>query len=308
MESPSVVAVVVTYKRAEVLARTLERLWEQPSLRGVVVVDNAGEARVRDLASHGPETHYLALPDNPGLPAAHAAGIELAMTTFDPDYVWLFDDDDRPSGLKTLPTLIDAAQAGSANAAPLAAVGSWIENIDEAGSRTVIMRGSRWQLGVELIDHDADAEIYHCDVTTFTGLLASTVAIRDVGPPDASFFMAMWDVDWCLRARRAGYRIAIVPQPLIEREGSASFRRDWRVYYWTRNSILTARRLGHRAEVRAAAIRILRRLAGLVLVQRRLGVVPYLLRGVLDGLRGRTGRVVNPTGYSPTRPAADQHV
>src|SRR5690606_4998983 len=94
-----VVAVVVTYNRAELLQACLDGLAAQTRpVDAVVVIDNASSDGSGDVArAHpvGAEVHTLGV--NVGGAGGFAAGMALALTGLDPDWLWLMDDDTVPT-------------------------------------------------------------------------------------------------------------------------------------------------------------------------------------------------------------------
>jgi hypothetical protein len=59
-------------------------------------------------------------------------------------------------------------------------------------------------------------------VAVGTSLLLRAEALREVGLLDEAYFAYHEDVDWCLRARRAGWRIVWEPHSRVLHGGSAS--------------------------------------------------------------------------------------
>jgi GT2 family glycosyltransferase len=57
-----------------------------------------------------------------------------------------------------------------------------------------------------------------------TSMLVRRTAFDEVGGLDSSFPVAYNDVDFCLKLRRAGYRILYVPDGILVHQGSASFQ------------------------------------------------------------------------------------
>ncbi|NUS50267.1 MAG: glycosyltransferase, partial [Nocardioidaceae bacterium] len=94
----SVVAVVVTWNRWELLQECLAALAAQTHrLAAVVVVDNASTDGTGDLlAREHADLDVVTLTENTGGAGGFAAGIERALT-HEPDLVWLLDDDTVPT-------------------------------------------------------------------------------------------------------------------------------------------------------------------------------------------------------------------
>lgn len=68
-----------------------------------------------------------------------------------------------------------------------------------------------------------------------------------VGFLDERFFIYEEEIDWCLRARRAGYTLRVVPQSIIWHKGhrdSGRIGRPFMTYLQTRNHLLMIRKNG----------------------------------------------------------------
>jgi hypothetical protein len=81
-----------------------------------------------------------------------------------------------------------------------------------------------------------DVEIvYGCCLTT------SAAVFEEVGLLDERFFLIHEESDFCLRARRAGYKCGILAEPLVWHKGSSSFQREGKPlqrYFDARNLFL----------------------------------------------------------------------
>ena len=115
-----------------------------------------------------------------------------------------------------------------------------------------------------------------------------------VGPFDETFFAYHEEVDWCARARAAGWRVVYCPAAVVTHTGRggagspASVR--IRKYFAARNAILYARRHGSAAE-RAKLAAFLAATLPLELVHHwthgTLDEVLLKMRGIRDALAGR---------------------
>ncbi|HSS25963.1 MAG TPA: glycosyltransferase, partial [Mycobacterium sp.] len=116
-----VYAVVVTHRRPDELAKSLDVLSTQSRLPDrLIVVDNAGEDRVRELVDAQPiPTTYLPSRRNLGGAGGFALGILHALAE-GADWVWLADDDGRPKDAEVLGTLLACAERhGLAEVSPM---------------------------------------------------------------------------------------------------------------------------------------------------------------------------------------------
>jgi len=81
------------------------------------------------------------------------------------------------------------------------------------------------------------------------GMLLSRAALEEVGLLDDAFFAYHEDVDWCVRARRAGYRVVYAGSAAILHRGGGSSapgqsHRFPQAYFLGRNGVLFARKHG----------------------------------------------------------------
>ena len=142
------------------------------------------------------------------------------------------------------------------------------------------------------------------DAVIGNGYLWRRAALEQVGLLDEAFFGYHEDVEWCMRARRAGWRVVYAGSAsIIHRGGSSSASGHARIfparYFLGRNALLFVRRYAGRAErVRFAATcttaltaRLLRALARRALAsgaRSELALELAYARGLWDGLRRRS--------------------
>ncbi len=148
-------------------------------------------------------------------------------------------------------------------------------------------------------------------------LMISRGAVERVGLLDPEYFYGFEDVDWCLRARRAGLQLAVVNRARARHAGSSTLGRGSpdRCYYAVRNHV----RCAERHEPMGRWLRALRRCAifgldlAFALWQREVSRVAALratCEGFSDACRGRSGPRASAdartgTGGSRPRPSAD---
>jgi len=87
-------------------------------------------------------------------------------------------------------------------------------------------------------------KIRYTDYITGACLLIKREVIEKIGLMDEDYFLYFEDVDWCLKARRAGYKCVLIPNSKIwhkpsssAKEGSFSY-----IYYHTRNGLLMTKK------------------------------------------------------------------
>lgn len=97
---------------------------------------------------------------------------------------------------------------------------------------------------LSMTDHETD---YVCGAALF--VRAETA--RQIGLMDERYFLVWEEVDWCYRAREAGWRNIVVPQAVLWHKVGVSFGGEGsplRTYFAVRNSLLW---YGRHADIRA---------------------------------------------------------
>jgi GT2 family glycosyltransferase len=289
--SPTVAAVFVTYNRAALLRDSLTALAKSTRpVDEVIVVDNASsDDTAAMLASEFPEVVHVALASNTGAAGGFAAGLRTAESRGHA-WAWLFNDDDHPRP-EALGTMLQCLPELPQRTAMFA---SWL--VEDTGK--VARLGSGWRnRRLPLVDPPADGRPYPVDLLIFAGAMINTTAVREIGLPKAEYFMMWEEMEYCIRARRAGWAVYILPEPLVEtlHVGAASAP-PWRLYYQSRNHLAMA--LEHRSvpEVWHWAVRQAKFTAVTVARQdRKVERTRARALGAWHAVRGKTGRTVQPS-------------
>ena len=143
--------------------------------------------------------------------------------------------------------------------------------------------------------------------------------VEEIGLPLSDFFMDIFDLEYSIRARSRGYKIAVITSAkLVHEVGNTrqinlpGYKRlwlsqpPWREYYFCRNLIYLAWRLYPNRPTKVSIARFL----GVHLVQvllfssQRFACVIKLLQGFRDGWRGKLGIRVMPAMQRLREPAA----
>lgn len=253
--SESVAVVVVTYNRADLLERMLAGLAALDRLPDAVyVVDNAS-------TDHTP--HVLATATNPGLAVIRseenlggAGGFHLGVRAAHGagwDRVWLMDDDVVPA--PNCLTVLMAQDEDCLIAVREDTVGDLVE---KAAVRFDLRNPLAIKPKTEMVEsaygsRDRMPERVEVQNVAFEGFMARRRVIDAVGLPDPSFFIFYDDVDFALRARRAGYRIWAVRDAVLVRQLDFDQQHDlsgWKGYYMYRNLFAVHIRYGENPLVR----------------------------------------------------------
>ena len=172
--SDRLVAVVVTHRRVDALARSLDAVASQSRAPDhLIVVDNDDDDRVRELVSSQPiSTTYLGSRRNLGGAGGFALGVLTALS-LGADWVWLADDDGRPADAEVLATLLDCAIRHS-----LAEVSPMVCDLDDPSRLAFpLRRGLAWRRKVSELRVDGSGDLLSGIASLFNGALfrASTL-------------------------------------------------------------------------------------------------------------------------------------
>ncbi len=197
---PRVVAVVVTRNRQALLMRCLEAVWSQdrrPDL--VIVVDNAGDQPLDAVLAPAPDLRLLRLADNLGPAAAFGLAIREALAG-GADFVWMMDDDGVPADPGCLSGLLATAARENADL-----VSPLIRDIDQPDRLAFpIRQRNRTRFTVAALE---DAPLMEGFAHLFNGALVAGRVFARIGLPDPRLFIRGDEVEFLLRARRAGLRV-----------------------------------------------------------------------------------------------------
>jgi rhamnosyltransferase len=305
-----VLATIVSYEpERDGLAQLVDTLCAQGI--EVLVVDNSESETGRVSAQAVAQAYgavYVGNPFNIGVAAAQNVGLRTARKRGFSHVLLL--DQDSTLRVDTVERLI-AAFVGLRDAGePVAAVGpSFVDprsgyEAPFARLRHVRMIKLRPSVGRPVA----------CDLLISSGCLICLDAVDRVGPLDASLFIDYVDVEWCVRAQSAGYKVFGVAEATMEHTiGDDSITVLGRVialhspvrnYYFIRNALLFARKPYLTLRWR---LHLLYRVAAQLalfgaLCPDRLRRSGWMLRGLWDGLLGRSGRLGGPAGLKPLRP------
>jgi GT2 family glycosyltransferase len=262
----------------------------------ILIVDNGSvDGSVIAFKDRFPQVECLENGGNLGYAGGNNEGIERAVSA-GADYVILLNND----------TVVDSGFVGrlveAATASPKAAFwGPTILYLDKptivwsAGGRIEWVR-EPVHIGKDLEEDTRDTRPRDVDYVTGCCLMARTLAIREIGLMDARFFLLFEEADWCVRARKAGWRVMYVPQARIWHAVSQSFGGQssgvYR-YYYSRNQLLfLSKHLQGLTRFKAlfyAHYRELRLVIWYSLALRRVDVALASLQGVADFWLNRSG-------------------
>lgn len=199
--SRTVCAVVVTHRRPDELAKSLDVLTTQSRLPDhLIVVDNGNEDRVRELVTGQPiPTTYLGSRRNLGGAGGFALGILQALS-LGADWVWLADDDGHPADTEVLATLLACAQQYG-----LAEVSPMVCNADDPQRLAFpLRRGLVWRRRVSELRTASHQDLLPGIASLFNGALFAASTFEAIGVPDLRLFIRGDEVEMHRRLVRSG--------------------------------------------------------------------------------------------------------
>jgi GT2 family glycosyltransferase len=209
-----------------------------------------GPQELHDQARYGgtEDLVLLELGENLGFAGANNAAMRFLEGPTRPAFFWLLNNDTiaLPGALAALLTAVEREPTvGIAGSKILDFAPSHPPRLQAAGggavSRWTAMT-RQWGRGEEdLGQWDLPLEL---EYATGSSLLVRATTVDEVGDMEESFFLYSEEVDWCLRARAAGWRIVYVPGSVIRHRegGSRGATHPATDYHALRSMLLLTRR------------------------------------------------------------------
>ncbi len=292
-------AVVVTYNPNAVGLQTLLDAL-RPQVDRAVIVDNGSEnlEEIRKLSDRF-DCHLEACGRNIGVGAAQNRGIVTALRE-GASHVLLSDQDSVPAPdmVRQLAKCLEDACSGP-SPLPVAAVGP--VPVDERGDDEDALVYSFTTWGPKRRQIPGAGDVMEVPFVLASGCLIPRGALLDVGPMDESLFIDHIDLAWCMRAGDKGYRILVCGDARLTHSLGEAMERlpggrevhvqaPTRNYYMVRNTLFLLRAPWMPARWKVGYLEYLvKYLAFYTLTSGRGERIPRMLRGVRDGILGRSG-------------------
>jgi hypothetical protein len=288
--------IIVTWnKRADVLNLLDSLLAIRCTCANIVVVDNAST----DGSAEAVRLHPLAVTllqnrENLGGTGGFNTGIRYALQHLEQDYLWLLDND-----AEVIASTLDKIMMVMEGDRSIGVAGSCIMSpedhglIVEAGGFVETASATwrphrRYQRYESLLMPGAVEDVDY--VPTCSAVVRAEV-FRRVGILDERFFLHWDDIDFCARARAAGFRVVSVLESQVF-HGAEKGHSRMTLYYDFRNALLYfSKHAAGVARLRAVKALLARNLVSCVyyLVTGRNAVATYLYQGLADFRHGNFG-------------------
>ncbi len=258
LTTETVAVVVVTHNRADLLVGMLAGLATQTRRPDVVVVvdnDSTDHTRaVLDAHTAGPGALRLDVvhQENTGGAGGFHTGVRRA---YDGgwDRIWLMDDDVVPA-----PDCLATLMATDGDC--LMAVREDLDGrlVEKAAVRfdltnPLAIRPKTASVETTYASRAAMPPTVELENVAFEGYMVRRRVVDAIGFPDPTYFIFYDDVDWALRARRAGFTIRAVRDAVLVRQLDFNQQHDlagWKGFYMYRNLFVVHFRYGDNVLVR----------------------------------------------------------
>lgn len=260
----------------------------------VLVVDNGSTERPPLVRGGNGRVGLICNSDNLGFAGGNNVGIKYALER-GADYVMLLNND-AVVAPDFLSELVRVAESG----ANFGILGSRIYKYD---TDKIVFDGGRVNKWLNRATHVGNGELgsmnHGVDYITGAAMLIKREVVERVGPMREEYFLYYEDVDWCLRARKVGYKCVLVPTSKVwhkvsatTKEGSSSY-----IYYHTRNRLMFAKFNGNIFQKIAAyatgAWILLKQMLKFFLRPSKRVWATSMTKGVIDFYREKYGKYEN---------------
>ena len=241
MSSPLVISVVLSSNHREDTLECLTTLQHNtyPNHR-IILLDNAStDGTVEAVRSQLPAVQIIELPYNLGYAGNNNVGIEAAVRQ-GADWIFVLNEDTVLAS-DCIHRLVAAGECDPT----IGIVGPMVYHHDEPA--VIQTAGGRldkyyreWHLGQNEPDRGQFQQPQPVEWISGCGIMVRRAVIEQVGAIDVRFFYYVEELEWCVRASKAGWRILQVPQAKLWHKG---VQRNYQpkpsmFYYATRNHLL----------------------------------------------------------------------
>jgi len=214
----------------------------------ILIVDNGStDESVKELKARFPQVQMLCLPENRYYAGGNNVGIRHALAA-GAEYIMLLNNDTvvHPDFLNSLVAIMEEYPT-------LAAVGGTLYHdrnfniIQNTGGHIDFKTGKVFTIGNGEEDIGQYQQKREVDFICGAAILIRANLIEKIGFLDESFMLYGEESDWCLRAKKRGYRSLFVPNSKVFHKGAVSSAslKHIAMYFNVRNKIWLINRHGN---------------------------------------------------------------
>lgn len=256
MSQPKIIVVILNWNRPHDTLECLESLQKiQYSNYEIILVDNGStDDSVALIKNRFPTLSFILNGENLGFAEGNNSGIQEALKK-NADFILLLNNDTIVH-----PALLKEFTEASAQHPEAGIFGAKIYFYDDpvliwhAGGE-IDKRGRCYHIGCDTADYEKKYESieqtgYVCGCAFFV----KTEVFQKIGMFCPKFFLIWEEIDFCWRARKAGYQSLFVPKAKLWHKISASFEGGshgplWQYYYWRNRLLFFKKHLGWKKRI-----------------------------------------------------------
>lgn len=243
---PKVVIILVNWNSVDLTIECVRslRAMDYPN-HEIIIIDNASnDGSVNTLKSKCPTIRLFVNDSNLGFARGSNIGIRYALDN-NADYILLLNNDTEVDP-HFLSELVEAAEADPR----IGIAGSKIYYFSEprrlwyAGGSVNLWKGDTRHIGENELDAGQYDEAKDTDYVSGCAMLIKRKVLDDIGLLDERMFLYYEDSDYCMRARKHGYRVVYVPSSIVWHKVSSTAGKvkELQLFYGTRNMLIFEKR------------------------------------------------------------------
>jgi GT2 family glycosyltransferase len=298
MSSPAVGIVILNWNNARDTLHCLESLEKlaYPNYVALVVDNGSQDDSAQKIRKAFPQVEVLETGANLGYTGGNNAGIRKLLQQ-KVDWILLLNND----AWLAADALDEMVRLGE-NDAAIGIIGPQVyhaepPNMIQSAGGLVDRTWKSTHRGMNQIDQGQFFQPEEVDWVSGCALLARMVMIEQIGLLDERFFMYDEELEWCLRAKKYGWKVEHTPKAHVWHSGvSLDYQpKPYITYYMTRNHFLLLRlqRAGW-IGWGASIVQITRTLTSWRLRPKWRGQAEHRLameKGIIDFIKGRWGKM-----------------
>lgn len=219
MAEPKVAIIISTYNQKKLLEENLKSLKKNTNYKNyrVYVVDDSGKGEIgREIKKKFRGVEIIINKENKGFSGANNIGIRKALKDYNAEYFLLLNDDCEIIDKNWLKKMIEAGESD--------------KKIGILGCKILYPDGSLQNLGgylkkwkIELELNENKKEIFEVDHVMGAFIIIKRETINKIGLLDEIYSpYLLEDTDYCLRAKKKGWRVVSVPYVnIIHKKGKS---------------------------------------------------------------------------------------
>ncbi|MEM3609755.1 MAG: glycosyltransferase family 2 protein [Candidatus Anstonellales archaeon] len=235
---PLVSIIILNYNGEKFIKRCLSSVLDTtyPRLEIIVIDNGSTDNSYEIIKQYESKVKLIRIPYNIGYSAGNNLGIKVSKG----DYIVLLNNDTivNPSWISELVKVAESDQSIGILGCKVYYLGTKI--IQHAGGKLNIYSDTLPHTGAFEKDHGQYNEIKDVDYVSGVAMMINRKIIEKIGLLDVDYFLYWEDVDYCYRAKKAGYRVVYVPTAIIYHYegGSAGKREAFKRLLLERNRVL----------------------------------------------------------------------